>query len=323
MTPMTTWRRSTVIVGLACLGCGTGPEPGSVPTAGAAGPRLALDETIVGRTLAGDTVWVLTDAPQLLTVDLTRAHVASRRLPPLEAGGDQWGLGRTVDGGLWTLVGFDTLTALEDDDDGDNDDGEAESGSMLPLAGRWVGLFGHAWGLVGQEAVLAPGAPLLALLHPRTGASSPLRGLDLIPAATRAETLAANLVYCGTSRTSALPCWRIHDRSITFIEPGHPGRRLEVSRLEGPGVDAGVDGRWEAGPLLDAHVDHAGQLWVLERTAVTDDTGPRTVVTRFPPAGRLSETMAVNRTTRLILGVSGGRCLLLAGTGEILEVEFP
>ena len=62
-----------------------------------------------------------------------------------------------------------------------------------------------------------------------------------------------------------------------------------MSRLEGPGVDAGVDGRLEAGPLLDAHVDHAGQLWVLERTAVTDDTGPRTVVTRFPPAGRLSE----------------------------------
>ena len=115
----------------------------------------------------------------------------------------------------------------------------------------------------------------------------------------------------------------MHDTVVTLIEPEHPGRRIELSHLaEAGGTVSGTE-VWEAGPLLDAHLDRAGQLWVLEQTTAAGDVAPFTVVRRVSSTGRVSEAVAVSQTTRLILGASNGRCLLLAGTGEVIEVAVP
>src|SRR5262249_40391757 len=68
--------------------------------------------TIVGRSVCGDTAWLLTDWPELISVSIPQRTTVVREVAGIKASDQPWGLACLTDASLWTLVNPRTLARL-------------------------------------------------------------------------------------------------------------------------------------------------------------------------------------------------------------------
>ena len=140
---------------------------------------------------------------------------------------------------------------------------------------------------------------------------------------TRAETLAFNLVACGSGFAAELPCWFSHGLRVDRVASTGRGRQQVLSGI-GLALDAGqgLERLETPGPIIDAHIDRTGRLWVLLRRPTR--TGREEVVlARYSRDDQLDAVVETSSQARLILDVRDFDCVLLAGGGQFSRINIP
>lgn len=313
---MTRMRWLVVVVGWLAIGCGGPPtsvlfEPG---------------EKVVGRARDLQRVRLLTTARRLVTVHLSDLSMTSSALVGLKTEDEPWGLA-VSDARWWTLVGASQLAQIGD---------EGHLGDRVPLDGSYVGLFGLDETMLLQPASPAPGAPVLQILNLKTMGRQNAGALRASTFGTRAETLALNLVACGSTESEELPCWFNHSLQVDRIGSAGGGRIQAVSGIElAPDTRIGLERIETSGPLVDAHIDQLGRLWVLLRRSTGQGRGQGTgqgarqanderesVLARYG-GDRLEGVVRVPSLSRLIIDVRDDACVVLVGSGQLSTVGIP
>jgi hypothetical protein len=248
-----------------------------------------------------------------MSVLLSEGSVVSHPIEGLAADETPWGLARTSNGFL-TLVGPATVARI---------DLEGHVRERVVLHRPQLSLFGLGETLLLQPATLGGNEAVLRRVRLPGGDSQSIGSLRSSVYETRAETLARNLVGCGSTQVDELPCWFNHDLRIDRVPRKGDGRMFSI-RL--PGFDVrpsgqGVESLEEPGPIIDVHIDRTRALWVLLRRPAAAPA--RFVLARFSDAGELTDTTELAGRPRLILDANDRRCLLLAGTGQLLSVTMP
>ena len=286
-------------------------------SSGATAPVLPLsltpDEIIVGRAHQPDRVWLLTDTPTLVTIRPRERTASSRQVSGLRSGEQLWGLATDGAGSLWTLGGRSTLVRIGPD---------AHIRGREPLPGHNLGIFGHGGALMVQTATLDADGALLWRIDSTSGRTEAIDGLRLVRATTRAETLARNLVACGSSENGDLPCWFAYDDKVARISRNGSARwhtlfGIRMANATRPEADQ----LEESGPIVDAHVDSGGDLWVLVRD--DREPAPGLIAARYTQNGTLVASRRIDGAARLILDVRKDECLLLVGFGGLQEISMP
>ena len=148
----------------------------------------------------------------------------------------------------------------------------------------------------------------------------PAGSLRSVQFATRLDTLAQNLVSCGSTRGGELPCWFAQGLDVDRVSTKGDGRQ---HRLRGVGVRPpdpnAVRLEEMSGPIIDAHIDALGRLWVLVRRS-NDQHQPEHVVVRYSALDELQHVLAAPVTSRLIHTARGSDCLLLTGNGQFATI---
>ena len=297
-------RSLVVVVGWLAVGCGG--QPASV--------LFEPGEKVVGRARDPYRVRLLTTSRRLVTVHLSDLSTTSNGLVGFKTEDAPWGLA-VSDGGWWTLVGASQLAQMDDD-------GHLED--RVLLGGSYVGLFGVGEVLFLQPATPALGAAVLQRLNLETMGRENAGALRASSFATRAETLAFNLVACGSTEAAELPCWFNHGLKVDRIGSAGDGRIQVISGIElAPDTRQGLERLETSGPIVDAHVDERGRLWVLLRRS----TGPsgdeeESVLARYGD-DELEGVATVPSLSRLIIDVRGDDCVLLVGSGQFSRVGIP
>ena len=216
------------------------------------------------------------------------------------------------DGEWWTLVGASQLAQLDDD-------GHLEG--RVQLGGSYVGLFGVGEAILLQPATPAPGAAVLQRLDLETMGRQNAGALRASSFGTRAETLAFNLVACGSTEAAELPCWFNQGRQVDRIGSAGGGRIQVISGIEfTPDTRQGLEGLETSGPIVDAHIDERGRLWVLlRRSTGRGSDEEESVLARFGDDG-LEGVTKVPSLSRLIIDVRDDDCVLLVGSGQFSTV---
>ena len=301
-----------VTVAVAIAAC-TADSASSDASAPVRPPVLAPNEIIVGRVHEAERVWLLTDTPHLVTIRPRDRTVSSLAISGLGSGEQLWGLASDGAGKLWTLSGRSTLVGI-------GLDGRLDE--RRPLPGHHLGLFGHGGALMVQTATLDAEAALLRTIDPDSGRTRAIDGLHLVRAGTRVETLAHNLVACGSSATRELPCWFAYDDNAVRISRDGPARRQTLSGVRmAKAVRPQGEQLEERGPIVDAHLDGQGDLWVLLRGGRELD--PDLIAARYTPNGELIASGCIDTNARLILDVRKDVCLLFVGFGGLQAISLP
>ena len=221
-----------VVIALVAAGCGHPPS------------RVVLEpnERVIGRARDGKRVRLLTTSGRLVTVQLSDLSTASETVVGLERDEAPWGLAVSSDGRWWTLAG--TSHAAEIGERG-------RVASRLALEGSYVGLFSVGDTILIQPATPAPGEPVLQGLNLETLGRWNTGSLRSSSFDTRAETLAFNLVACGSG---------VCHRASVLVQPWSPYR---PSCIDGKGTAAGAVRnrascrcRARIGATRDARTDH-------------------------------------------------------------------
>ena len=294
-------RSLVVVVGWLAVGCGGQPpsvlfEPG---------------EKVVGRARDPDRVRLLTTSRRLVTVHLSDLSTTSGALVGFKTEDAPWGLA-VSDGEWWTLVGASQLAQV--DDDGHLQD-------RVQLGGSYVGLFGVGEAILLQPATPVPGAAVLQRLNLETMGRQNAGALRASSFGTRAETLALNLVACGSTEAAELPCWFNQGRQVDRIGPAGGGRIQVISGIElAPDTRHGLEGLETSGPIVDAHIDERGRLWVLlHRPTGRGGDEEEFVLARYGEGG-LEGVAKAPSLSRVILDVRDDDCVLLVGSGQFSTV---
>ena len=161
------------------------------------GVVLGPGEKVVGRTRGDGRVRLLTTKPRLLSVRLSDGSAVSQPISGLEADEAPWGLALTSDG-LVTLVGPATIARLSP---------EGQVTDRVALQRPQLGLFGLGESVLLQPATLVADEAVLRRVRLPDGRGESVGSLRSSPFETRAETLARNLVGCGSTQVDELPCW--------------------------------------------------------------------------------------------------------------------
>jgi hypothetical protein len=270
------------------------------------------DVLIVGRVRDGQGVWLLTSAHQLVHVRVPDYTVQVSDIDGLRPTDDVWGLARTGPDELIVLIGMSTIGQLDD------------SGAMrgrTTVANRFLGLYGSGNGVLAQSATAAPGQPiLLRLSRDRTvfGQAGRLRAARF---STRAETLAKNLVACGSGVGSEVPCW--FNQSLRVDRIGRDGNGGLVDLVDLDEHLATLRSSTpiaERGPIIDAFIGRDHELWVLLRRG-GKVSRQSDLVARYTSDGQLDGLRPLDGRARLILDAGGDVCRLLTHNGRIQEVH--
>ena len=215
------------------------------------------------------------------------------------------------DGRLWTLIGTNRLAEIRDD---------GRIAERVSTKAHYIGLFSVANTVLVQSATPAAGRPALQSLDLKTMLTRPAGSLRSVQFATRLDTLAQNLVSCGSTRGGELPCWFAQGLNVDRVSTKGDGRQ---HRLRGVGVRPpdpnAVRLEEMSGPIIDAHIDALGRLWVLVRRS-NDQHQPEHVVVRYSALDELQHVLAAPVTSRLILTARGSDCLLLTGNGQFATI---
>ena len=248
-----------------------------------------------------------------MSVRLSEGSVVSQPIEGLASDETPWGLARTSDGFL-TLVGPATVARV---------DLKGHVTERVALQRPQLNLFGLGETLLLQPATPTADEAVLRRVRLPGGDSQSVGSLRSSQYETRAETLARNLVGCGSTQVDELPCWFNHDLRIDRVPRVGDGRmfRIRLSGFEDWSSRQGVEGIEDPGPIIDVHIDRSRALWVLLRRPAS--VPARFVLARFSDAGELTDSTEVAGRPRLILDAEARRCLLLAGTGQFLSVTMP
>lgn len=263
--------------------------------------------TIVGRGVCGDTAWLLTDWPHLISVSWTRPSVVVRAISSVKVSDQPWGLACLADASLWTLINARTLARL-------TPDGVVRERVALPMPR--LELFGWLDRVLFLPLPMPVRQPLLATSAPRQTVSTPWPGFLGRDGPSRTTVLARNLVNCGVGHLRNLPCWFADERRAT-ISDGTKSRTVEFRALEEPDVDPEM-------PIWDIALAGGDTLWLLVNTK--GQPGARRAGGRLVKSdsrGHRHAELRMSSGARLILGASESRCLLLTVYGTLLEVLAP
>ena len=271
---------------------------------------LGPGEKVVGRTRDTGRVRLLTTRPRLVSFRLSDGSAVSLPITGLESHESPWGLAGTEDG-LVTLVGPVTVARLGP---------KGRVTERVALRQPQLGLFG-----LGESVLLQPATPdsnqaVLRRMNFLDGQSQPVGSLRSSRFETRAESLARNLVGCGSTQVDELPCWFNHDLTIDRISDEGEGRtvRVRLSGFEGERSRQGIRGIGEPGPIVDVHIDRSRALWVLLRRPASSPA--RFVLARLSDSGALTNATELTGQPRLILDAEARECLLFVGTGQLVSV---
>lgn len=280
------------------------------------GPVVGND-TIVGRAYAERRVLVLTDAPALISIDLT-ADSADRQAVSGRGADVLWGLAKLDDGSLWTLTGQRALGRIEPD---------GRISERLPLLAPHVGLFSTGRELVYQVLDFLPPADALSAGPPGEQGRrrwSALRTRSY--AMARASVAALNLISCGATDTAEIPCWFADEAAVTLVNAGGQSRRLALPEFPVVPPQILLTSENPARPIRDVFVAASLDLWVLgsgtPRKTIDPVVSGGWLLARYDGNGRLRSRGDLPGGARLILHAAGERCLLLASDGRVMEVRL-
>lgn len=287
----------------------------TAPAAATAGLQVrivAVDRSvgtslIVGRAQCADGVWLLNESRQLVQIALNRA-ISIHPVRGLDPQDQPWGLACPAGRTLWTLANPRTLARV------------AQDGAVverLSLQVPRIALFGVGDYLLFEPVPPKPASPVLAFGLPRRPQEArPWPGLIAQATSTRAELFTKNLVTCGLTTRSAVPCWFAGDTQVVLSD----GSR--VDRYAFPSIRAAdVDG---AAPLRDAAFVGVDRLWLLP-TSLRRHDGRQAAgrIILATTAGREISRLALDPPVRLMLAATSSSCLLLTVRGELMEVSGP
>lgn len=307
--------RAALLAALAGSGCGhrvSAPLDWRVRF----GPVLG-SEVIVGRVIAGETAWIATGADSLVRVDLGSARFTRVAVRPLDPGEHIWGLARTRDNELWTLVGRTALAELSED---------GEIVKRVALDEPHVGVFGSGRDLVFQVMNFQPPANALEA-SPPGGAMrrrwSHMRTRDLPYA--RGAVAALNLVSCGGTAGAVLPCWFPDQPAVTLVDRSGESRELALEGLPVVSPEVLLASDNPRRPVRDSFVTGSNAIWILgSGVPPASDTAARPggwLLARYDVDGRLFRRVQLPEPARLLLGGTEDVCVLLSWDGRIVEVR--
>ena len=280
------------------------------------GPVLG-NELIVGHAIAGRTAWLTTGGDALVQIDFEAARYARVALHPLHENEHVWGLARTSAGEMWTLIGRTTLAQFE---------GDGAIVRRIPLNESHVGVFGVGRELVFQIMNLHP--PVAALeAGPPGGATrhawGGMRTRDL--PFTRGAVAALNLVSCGANAGAVTPCWFPDQPSLTLTDRSGASRVVFLDGLPVVAPEVLLASDNPRRPIRDALVTAENDVWVLgSGEPPGGDALARPggwLLARYDLDGRLFRRVQLPEPARVLLGVRGDTCVLLAWDGRVVEVR--
>lgn len=278
------------------------------------GPVISR-EVVGGRADDGrGQVWLLGGGEAIVRIDL-KAGIGTRTPIHLSKGESCWGLARLDDGSLWTLRGRSTLVQVG---------AGGRVAREVPLPEPHFGLYARGDRLVYQPARFVQSGRLLFAGAPGDPHPEPWSSIEArsFPALARASAAALNMVACGATRTTELPCWFPDDTSLALV--GADGtRRVALDGLTKVPPEVLLASENPARPLRDVFVDEAGSIRVLSSgvpPAGHDDQPGGWLLAEYTAAGALVRILPLGEPVRLILGADSSRLLVLTGAGMVAEV---
>ena len=148
----------------------------------------------------------------------------------------------------------------------------------------------------------------------------PFGGLQLRAyGTTRAEMLAFNLVMCGLSHGTWLPCWFRDEKRVDQARVDATGEWLELPSLVSPPRGASLPLEDAHRAVHDAYVSADDDLWILGWTRGASDAARSSLrrLLRFDEQGTQTGDYLLPRPARLLLGVYGQRLYFLGADGRI------
>ncbi len=275
------------------------------------------DEIVVGRAVAGNTVWLATGRDAMVRIDLVRHRWSRVRLHPLLRNEHVWGLARTGSGEMWALIGRTTLARLDND---------GIVGRRITLRKPHAGIFATKRDLVFQILSLPSHVPALEAGPPggeRRRVWSTMR--TRAPSRAARVISALNLVSCGSTGGVVVPCWFPDQPALTLIDDSGSSRELFLEGLTGLARQV-QPGSGSARPTIhDVFVSADDAVWVLGAgEAPGVEIGARAggwLLARYDLDGRLFRRMHLSEPVRLLLTAYGEACLALSWSGHVVEVR--
>jgi hypothetical protein len=267
--------------------------------------------------VSGRTAWIATEGDALVRVDLDRGSYTRRSLHPLGDGEHIWGLATTGRDEMWTLLDRGTLA------------GFAEDGTIqrrISLAEPHVGVFGSGRELLYQVMNFEPPVDALTTGPPGTTRRRPWGGMRTraLPL-TRGAVAALNLVSCGATAGRSIPCWFPDQAAVTLTDASGASRDIPLEGLPVVPPEILLASDNPRRPVRDVFVSRSDDLWVLESGeppgADVQGRPGGWALARYDAAGRLFRRVRLPEPARLLLGVTGDRCLLLSWDGRIVGVH--
>jgi hypothetical protein len=277
---------------------------------------VSRDETIVGRIGDARVVRLLTSANRLIELDLQGRRARSTRISNLEDNDKVSGLGRTADGGLWTLTTPATLARVQAD------------GALIErrqLARRVGGLHAPFEELVYQALDLTGGSPVLIRSVADDSNVIPW-GTLTVAAGDEAGPirLAQSLATCGMAAFGRAPCWLSNASAVELIDRGGHAERIDIPALRRwTTADAGAFARNPHRVIRDVWLESASTMWILVRVSASDvpDRGGERGLWRINSRGEVLGRHVLPRRARMILGGAPGRLVVLTADGHVVSEE--
>ncbi len=295
---------------LLCLGLTVAACGGDASSEGPAVPELVVRETevVIGRAARAESVALLTDANDLITIDPRRRR-SDRQSVPHDQTDSLWGLAWS-EGVLWTLANRTRVRRVG---------GKRGLVDERSLTGPALGLFGWRGRVILQPAMRQVGT--VALEWSATGRDpQPFGGLQLRAyGTTRAEMLAFNLVMCGLSHGTRLPCWFRDEKRVDQVRVDGTSQWLELPSLVSPPRGASEPLEDSHRAVHDAYVSADEDLWILGWTRGASQAAHSSLrrLIRFDEQGTQTGDYLLPRPARLLLGVYGERLYFLGADGRI------
>lgn len=277
---------------------------------------VAGDELIVGNVVAGPTVWLATGTDALIRVDTIGRRFTRAQIRPLMPGEHVWGLASNGSGTFWTLVGRSVLAEVS---------GDGQIVRRTTLEQPHVGVFGGRHELLYQVMDFHPPAEALTA-GPPGGARRPWGAMRTrARPLARAAVAALNLVACGSSQGTFIPCWFPDEAAVTLTDPSGTSREVRLDGLPVVAPEVLLAAENPRRPVRDVYVSATDDVWVLgSGQALRSEDSERPggwLLARYDADGRLLRRMQLPEPARLVLSATLDTCLLLAWNGVVVEVR--
>jgi hypothetical protein len=274
-------------------------------------------EIVVGRAVAGNTVWLATGRDEMVRIDLVRHRWARVLLHPLQRNEHVWGLARTGSGEMWALIGRTTLARVDND---------GIIGRRIRLRNPHAGIFGTRQDLVFQILNL-PSQVFALEAGPPGGERRRVWSAMRTPTLSRAArgVSALNLVSCGSTSGAVMPCWFPDQPSLTLTDDSGSSRELTLEGLSSPARQVRSGSGSTRPTIHDAFVSADDSVWVLAAGESRGaEVGGRTggwLLARYDLDGRLFRRMHLPEPARVLLTAHGETCIVLSWSGHVVEVR--